>query len=70
MWSYPYDVVFHTNLSQEDCCVSVQSDARKCECITFLADKPSIVKVVALGLKKYFDLDKSNRKHMLVNEKR
>ena len=59
-----------SNLSREDCCVSVQGEARKCECIKFLADKPSIAKVVALGLKKYFDLDESNRKHMLVNEQR
>lgn len=36
-----------SNLSREDCCVSVQGVARKCECIKFLADKPSIAKVVA-----------------------
>ena len=43
------------NLSREDCCVLVEGEARKCECIEFLANKPSIVKVVALGLKKDFD---------------
>ena len=45
-----------SNLSQEDCCILVQGEARKYEFIKFIANKPIIVKVVALVLKKYFDL--------------
>ena len=59
-----------SDLSQEDCCVSTRDEARKCKCIQFLADKPSIVKLVALGLQKHFDLDESNKKLQLVNEQR
>ena len=44
-------------LSKEDCCISIAGESRKCRCVHFLADKPSVVKSVALGLQKYFDLD-------------
>ena len=56
------------SLSREDCCVSVEGEARKCRCVHFLADKPSVVKSVALGLQKYFDLDEAKRKLFLANE--
>ena len=57
-----------TSLSRADCCVSVQGEPRKCKCFSFLADKPSIIKVVACGLKKYFDLDDLTRKFVLTSE--
>ena len=56
-----------TSLSRADCCVSVQGEPRKCKCFSFLADKLSIIKVVACGLKKYFDLDDSTRKFVLAS---
>ena len=59
-----------TSLSRADCCVSVQGEPRKCKCFSFLADKLSIIKVVACGLKKYFDLDDSTRKFVLTSEER
>lgn len=59
-----------SNLSRENCCISIQGEARKCNCFQFLADKPNIVKYVALGLKNYFDFDEQSRKFFLVNEQR
>ena len=59
-----------SDLSREDCYVSTQGEARKCKCIRFLANKPSIVRLVALGLKKHFDLDKLNQTLQLANEQR
>lgn len=59
-----------SNLSREDCCVSISGEARKCKCIQFLADKPGVIKSVSLGLKMYFDLDDSNRKLVLASEQR
>ena len=32
-------------------------------CIQFLANRPSIAKLVALGLQKHFDFDKSNKSY-------
>ena len=59
-----------SNLSRENCCISIQGEARKYNCFQFLADKPNIVKYVALGLKNYFDFDEQSRKFFLVNEQR
>ena len=59
-----------SRLSRESCCVSVEGEARKCQCLGFLADKPSAVKAVASGLQKYFDLDEPKRKLLLANEQR
>ena len=57
-------------LSQEDCYVSIDGKARKCRCLHFLANKPSVIKSVALGMQMYFDLDEPKRKLMLANEQR
>ena len=59
-----------TSLSRADCCVAVDGESRKCNCFSFLSDKPGIIKVVACGLKKYFDLDDSTRKFVRTNEQR
>ena len=59
-----------SNLSREDCCVSISGEARKCKCIQFLADKPGVIKSVSLGLKMYFNPDDSNRKIVLGSEQR
>ena len=40
-----------SNLSREDCCVSIAGEARECKCIQFHADKPGVIKSVSLGLK-------------------
>ena len=65
-----YIYAYVSNLSQEDCCVPVQGKDIKCKCIRFLAGKSGIVKLVALGLNTYFDLEESNRKLLSVNHQR
>ena len=58
------------NLSEEDCCVSVLGEARKCKCLQFFANKPGVVKAVSLALQNYFDSIESKRKLMLANDQR
>ena len=53
-----------------DCCVSVRGEARSCNCLALLADKPNVVDSIALALQMHFDLDESNKKCQLVAEKR
>ena len=57
-------------VSQEEYCVSVQGQARKCNCLSFLRDKPCVIDKVALGMQKYFNLDKEGRNLWLTNEQR
>ena len=45
--------LYVSNLSREECCVSVKGEARKCNCFQFLSDQPKIINLVALGLVKY-----------------
>ena len=58
------------NAARADCCVSVRGEARSCNCLQLLANKPNIVDFVALVLQMHFDLDKSNKKCQLVTKKR
>ena len=63
-------VKYLNNLSTEGCCVSSTGEARKCDCLTFLVDKPNIVDLVARAMKTYFDLDKSSRNFVLSSDQR
>ena len=57
-------------VSQEECCISVQGEARKCNCLSFLCDKPYVIDKVALGMQKYFNLDKEERNLWSTNDQR
>ena len=57
-------------LTRADCCVIVQSEATLCNCLTFLADKPSVIKYVASLIQMYFDFNDRNQRHHLAPEMR
>ena len=47
-------------LTRADCCVTVHGKATSCNCLTFLADKPSIIKYVASLIQMYFNFGDRN----------
>ena len=57
-------------LTRADCCVTVRGEATLCNCLTFLSDKPSVIKYVASSIQMYFNFDDRNRRYHLVSEMR
>ena len=63
-------IEYLTNFLKEGCCVLPTGEARKCDCFSFLANKPNIVDLVARTMKTYFDLEKLCRNFVLASKQR
>ena len=51
-------------------CFAPTGEARKCDCFSFLVDKPNIIDLVARAMKTYVDLDKLSRNFVLSSKQR
>ena len=58
------------DLSEADCCITMKGRALKCNCLSFLADKPVVIDAVASALIKYFHLEREVKQQLLANEYR
>ena len=63
-------VDYLTSLPKEGCCVLPTGEARKCDCFSFLSDKPNIVDLDAQSMNTYFDLGKSSKNFVLASKQR
>lgn len=64
-------VTFVTDLANANCCIATDGYTRKCNCLSFVADKPVVIDAVADALLVHFNLDGYDKKQMsLANEYR